>query len=101
MTMRRRQPHRRATPTVAAARHAATHRPPLPPGQLQAMVLTHLRAHPAVDFSPSGLANVLDRPTSRGAVINACRHWSRSGRPSVPSTHRCLLVSKRECLLFR
>ncbi|MEU7874259.1 hypothetical protein [Dactylosporangium sp. NPDC049140] len=51
----------------------APRRPALPAGQLYAMVLAHLRAHPTVDFSPGELANVLDRPTSRGAIIKICR----------------------------
>jgi hypothetical protein len=37
------------------------------------MVLAHLRAHSHLDFSPTELANVLGRPNSRGAIINACR----------------------------
>jgi hypothetical protein len=37
------------------------------------MVLAHLRAHPTLDFSPAELANVLGRPTSRGAIIKICR----------------------------
>jgi hypothetical protein len=79
MTVRRRRSHRRGTPAVAGARYVAAHRPPLPPGHLQAMVLAHLRAHPDLDFSPSELANALGRPKSRGAVINACRHWVALG----------------------
>jgi hypothetical protein len=51
----------------------APRRPALRPGQLEALVLAHLRAHPDLDFSPSEIANVLSRPKSRGAVINACR----------------------------
>jgi len=43
------------------------------------MVLDHLRAHPGLDFSPAELANALHRPQSRGAVINACRHWTALG----------------------
>jgi hypothetical protein len=78
MTVRQRRAHRRGTP-AAGTRYSAAHRPPLPPGHLQAMVLAHLRAHPDLDFSPSELANVLDRPKSRGAVINACRHWVALG----------------------
>ena len=46
--------------------------PGLAAGQLRAMVLTHLRAHPSLDFSPAELANVLNRPKSRGAITKAC-----------------------------
>ena len=44
------------------------------------MVLAHLQAHPGLDFNPTALARVLGRPTSRGAVINACKHWVALGR---------------------
>jgi len=54
-------------------------RPPLPGGQLRAMVLAHLSAHPQLDFSPTELARVLGRPTSRGAIINACKHLVKQG----------------------
>lgn len=53
--------------------------PPLPAGQLRAMALAHLRAHPKLDFSPAELANVLGRPTARGAIINACKHLVQHG----------------------
>ena len=52
---------------------------PLAAGQLRAMVLAHLRAHPHLDFSPAELANVLNRPTSRGAIANACRRLIEDG----------------------
>jgi hypothetical protein len=66
---RRTRPDRRAA--VPAARYRAPRRPALPAGQLRALVLAHLQAHPGLDFTPAELANVLGR--SRGAVINACQ----------------------------
>lgn len=64
--------------------HAATepspHRSPLPPGELRAMVGEHLRRHPGLDFSPAELANVLGRPRSRGAIINACKRLVELGQ---------------------
>ena len=63
----------------AAIRVPATPGERLASGQLQAMVLAHLRAHPDLDFSPTEIANALHRPRSRGAVINACRHWVAHG----------------------
>jgi hypothetical protein len=60
-------------PNSVPARNLAPRRPALPAGQLRAMVLTHLREHPELDFSPAEIANVLHRPKSRGAVINACK----------------------------
>jgi hypothetical protein len=67
---------RRLRPTRAAAApiapRPAPRRSPLPPGQLRALVLAHLRAHPQLDFSPAEIANTLGRPQSRGAIINAC-----------------------------
>ena len=54
-------------------------RPALAAGQLRAMVLAHLRAHPMLDFSPAELANVLGRPKSRGAIANACRRLVEQG----------------------
>ncbi|GAA0916556.1 MarR family transcriptional regulator [Virgisporangium aurantiacum] len=53
--------------------------PPLPAGQLRAMVLAHLRAHPGLDFSPAEVARVLGRPGSRGAIINICKQLVRDG----------------------
>jgi hypothetical protein len=55
------------------APRVAPRRPALPPGQLRALVLAHLRAHPDLDFSPTEIAGALHRPQSRGAVINACK----------------------------
>ena len=43
------------------------------------MVLAHLHTHPELDFSPAELANVLHRPKSRGAIINACRRLVELG----------------------
>ncbi|MET8149116.1 hypothetical protein ACIBSW_39680 [Actinoplanes sp. NPDC049668] len=43
------------------------------------MVLTHLHAYSALDFSPTELANVLGRPKSRGAITNACRRLAELG----------------------
>jgi hypothetical protein len=61
-----------ATPPGPAAR-SRPGRPALAAGQLRAMVLSHLRAFPSLDFSPAELANVLGRPKSRGAIANACQ----------------------------
>lgn len=66
----------RPTPTI---RYRASRRPTLPPGKLRDMVLAHLRAHAALDFSPAELANALGRPKSRGAVINACNRLVQLG----------------------
>lgn len=68
---------RRASATVAPP--AAQRRQPLPPGQLAAMALTHMRAHPGLDFSPGELANALGRPKSRGAIIRACQQFTAHG----------------------
>jgi hypothetical protein len=43
------------------------------------MVLTHLQTRPGLDFSPTELANALQRPTSRGAIINACKRLVEQG----------------------
>ena len=43
------------------------------------MALTHMRAHPGLDFSPGELANALGRPKSRGAIIRACRQFTAHG----------------------
>jgi hypothetical protein len=59
---------------------------------LQALVLAHLRAHPDLDFSPTEIANALRRPTSRGAVINACKRFAALGLATrtqqVPQRYR-------------
>lgn len=68
-----------ARPDTTTARHHAPRRPALPAGQLGAMVLAHLRAHPTLDFSPAELARVLGRPTSRGAIIKICRRLVDEG----------------------
>lgn len=54
-------------------------RPALPPGRLRELVLAHLTAHPGLDFSPAELANALRRPSSRGAIINACKRLVQLG----------------------
>ena len=43
------------------------------------MVLAHLRAYPRLDFSPAELANAVRRPTSRGAITNACTNLVEQG----------------------
>jgi MarR family len=67
--------HSRPTRLAATpiAPRTAPRRPALPSGQLRALVLAHLRAHPGLDLSPAEIANALGRPKSRGAVINACK----------------------------
>lgn len=60
-------------------RYRAPRRQPLPAGQLRAMVLAHLHTHPGLDFSTTELANALDRSTSRGAIINACKRLVELG----------------------
>jgi len=65
------------TPRRPRPRPRASTQPVLAPGQLRALVLDHLRAHPGLDFTPAELANVLHR--SRGAIINACRTLTRTG----------------------
>ena len=77
--MRPRRPRRAATRPDTTASRPAPRRPALPAGQLYAMVLTHLRAHPMLDFSPGELANALDRRTSRGAIIKICRRLTDEG----------------------
>ncbi len=71
--------HRRGHRTVAgaAASYRSPRRPALPAGQLRAMVLAHLQAHPRLDFGPAELAHVLQR--SRGAVTNACQRLVQHG----------------------
>lgn len=66
-------------PDSTAAPNPAPRRPALPAGQLRAMVLAHLQAHPQLDFSPAEIANALHRPKSRGAVINACKRLVEQG----------------------
>jgi hypothetical protein len=70
---------RSAHRTPPTGRYPAPRRPPLRAGQLRAMVLAHLHAHPRLDFSPAELANVLRRPKSRGAIINACKRLVELG----------------------
>jgi len=43
------------------------------------MVLAWLQARPRLDFSPAELANALDRPTSRGAIIKICQRLVDDG----------------------
>ena len=69
--------HRRASAPLVPA--TAPRRQPLPAGQLRALALTHLRAHPELDFSPAELANALGRPTSRGAIIRSCYQFAACG----------------------
>ncbi len=54
-------------------------RPALPSGQLRELVLAHLTTHPGLDLSPAELANALRRPSSRGAIINACKRLVQLG----------------------
>jgi hypothetical protein len=70
MNRRRRFAATRPDPTsvVRAARQ-----PALPAGQLRALVLAHLRVHPHLDFTDTDLANVLNRPQSRGAIRVICK----------------------------
>lgn len=73
----RRSAARRPDPAMAGP--AAPRRAPLPAGQLRAMILAYLRAHPRLDFSPAELANALCRRTSRGAIIKICRRLTDDG----------------------
>lgn len=74
-------------PDPARVGPAAPRRAPLPAGQLYALVLAHLRAHPRLDFSPAELANALDRRTSRGTIIKICRRLVDEGL-AVRTQHR-------------
>ncbi|GAA0924520.1 hypothetical protein [Virgisporangium aurantiacum] len=57
----------------------APRQPALPAGQLRAMVLAHLRAHPHLDFTDTDLANVFNRPQSRGAIRVICKTLMAQG----------------------
>jgi hypothetical protein len=66
----------RPDPTVQVR---APRKPPLPAGQLRDMVLAHMRAHPDLDFTDTELANVLNRPQSRGAIRVICKALAAQG----------------------
>ena len=70
MSRRRRFAATRPDPTT---RVRAPRQPALPAGRLRVMVLAHLRAHPHLDFTDTDLANVLNRPQSRGAIRVICK----------------------------
>jgi hypothetical protein len=53
--------------------------PRLPNGAIRDLVLTHLTRFADHDFSPTELSRALGRPSSRGAVINACRRLVADG----------------------
>jgi hypothetical protein len=72
---RRNNGNRRATTNLV---YRAPRRPALPPGQLQALVLAHLKAHPRQDFGPGDLARILDR--SHGAIAAACQRLTALGQ---------------------
>lgn len=60
------------------------HSPRLRPGQLVDLVLTHLRAHPELDYTSYELARVLGR--SRGTVHRILLNQETLG--TVARTHR-------------
>lgn len=76
MNKRRRFTATRPDPTT---RVPAPRQPALPAGQMRAMVLAHLRAHPHLDFTDTDLANVLNRPQSRGAIRVICKSLVAQG----------------------
>ena len=76
MTARPRGTHR----TRRAPGHLAYQapRPPrLAPGELRALVLTHLHSYPELDFSPRELSRVLGR--SHGAIRTVCAQLVEEG----------------------
>ncbi len=70
---RRTYRHRRST---AALGYQAP-RQPTPPGDVQALVLAHLRAYPHLEFTAGELARALHR--SRTAVVTACQRLGDAG----------------------
>jgi hypothetical protein len=70
MSRRRRFAATRPDPTTQVR---APQQPALPAGRLRTMVLAHLRAYPHLDFTDTDLANVLNRPQSRGAIRVICK----------------------------
>jgi hypothetical protein len=76
VTARPRRTHRtRRAPSPLAC--LAPRPPRLAPGELRALVLTHLRAHPHLDFTPRDLARVLGR--SHGAIRAICAQLVNDG----------------------
>ena len=66
---------RRGARTAPASPHSplafqAPRPPRLAPGELRALVLTHLQKYPQLDFTPRDLARVLGR--SHGAIRAVC-----------------------------
>jgi len=76
VTARPRRTHRtRRAPGPLAYR--APRPPRLAPGELRALVLAHLHAHPQLDFTPRDLARVLGR--SHGAIRTVCQQLVDEG----------------------
>jgi predicted component of type VI protein secretion system len=87
MTARPRRTHRtRRAPAALAYR--APRQPRLAPGELRALVLAHLRAHPHLDFTPRELGRVLNR--SPGGIRAVCQRLVAEGlaRCTNPSPAR-------------
>jgi hypothetical protein len=76
MNRRRRFAATRPDPTTVLR---APRQSPLPAGRLRALVLAHLRAHPHLEFTDTDLANVLNRPQSRGAIRVICKSLVAEG----------------------
>ena len=70
---RRARHHRRS----AAALGYRAPRQPTPSGDVQALVLAHLRAYPHLDFTGGELARALHR--SRTAIVTACQRLVDAG----------------------
>ncbi len=75
MTPRPRRTHRDRRSTAALGYQAP--RQPTPPGDVQALVLAHLRAYPHLEFTAGELARALHR--SRTAVVTACQRLLDAG----------------------
>jgi hypothetical protein len=75
MTARPRRTYRHRRSTAALGYQAP--RQPISPGDVQALVLAHLRAYPHLDFTTGELARALHR--SRTAVLTACQRLLDAG----------------------
>jgi len=75
MTARPRRTHRHRRSTAALGYQAP--RQLTPPGDVQALVLAHLRAYPHLDFTAGELGRALHR--SRTATVTACQRLVDAG----------------------
>ena len=75
MTARPRRTHHHRRSAAALGYQAP--RQPTPPGDVQGLVLGHLRAYPHLDFTAGELARALHR--SRTAIVTACQRLVDAG----------------------